>query len=76
MDVTLTVRSPVHIGSGKEYQSQEYVFDRGRAYKPNLDAYFREHPEQIDPFIEVIEQGRSVDEFIESIHASIPQGFF
>lgn len=68
MDVTLIARSPIHIGSGTEYQSQEYIFNHGRAYKPNIDAYFRDNPEQVDAFVEDIEQGRSVGEFIDSIH--------
>lgn len=72
MEIELTVRSPVHIGVDEERSPQEYVFERGRAYKPNLDRYFDTNPDEIDAFVSDMEDGRSMAEFFDGVgsHAS------
>lgn len=68
MEVTLTTTSPVHVGTGDELRTQEYVFEGGQAYRPNLDRYFREHEEEIPAFVEDMEQGRSLGQTLTQPH--------
>lgn len=67
MEVELTVRSPVHIGTGEERSTQEYVFERGRAYRPHLDGYFDDNPEEVDAFVSAMEDGQSMSDFFNNI---------
>lgn len=63
MKVDLKLRSPVHVGSGAELDRHEYLFDGDRASVPDLDAYFRAHPDEIQDFVAAMERGTPVSEF-------------
>lgn len=56
------------MGTGEEQTAQEYVFEGGQAYKPNLDQYFSDNPDEIDAFVADVEAGRSMAEFFDSAH--------
>jgi CRISPR-associated protein Csm5 len=68
MDIEITVQSPVHVGIEEERLRQEYVFDGGRAHKPNLDRYFRNNPDEIEAFVADIEDGRPMADFFDEGH--------
>lgn len=62
----LEVTSPLHIGSGDTLGREDLVFSQGTAFVPDLDAYFRDHPDQIDTFVTAMEHGEPVSDFIDS----------
>ncbi|RRJ30243.1 type III-A CRISPR-associated RAMP protein Csm5 [Halocatena pleomorpha] len=65
MKVDLKIRSPTHIGSGTTLNKHEYLFDEDQASVPDLDAYFREHPDEIQAFVAAMERGAPVGEFFD-----------
>jgi len=67
MQIELKVRSPLHIGSGEEITHEELLFEGHTAYVPDITGYFRDHPDEIDPFVNGIDQGQPPSLFFEDI---------
>lgn len=65
MKVDLNVRSPTHIGSGDERTVREYLFDDGQAFVPDLRAYFRDHPNEANAFVDAVERNEPMDRIFD-----------
>lgn len=62
--IELEIASPLHVGSGDVLGREDLVFERGAAFVPDLNAYFRDNPDQIDTFVAAMEHGEPVSDFI------------
>lgn len=58
MEIELEVRSPLHIGTGDEVTREEFLFENGTAYAPDITKYFEDHPDEIDAFVDRVERGQ------------------
>jgi CRISPR type III-A-associated RAMP protein Csm5 len=67
MEIELEIQSPLHIGSGEEITHEELLFENGTAYVPDINNYFRDHPDEIDAFVDGVEQGQPPGLFFENI---------
>lgn len=67
MEIELEVRSPLHVGSGEDIAREEVLFEDTTAYVPDLKRYFRDHPDEIDAFVDGVEQGQSPRLFLRNI---------
>ena len=60
----LDIASPLHIGTGEVLSREDLIYERGTAFVPDLDAYFRENPEEITPFVQAMKNGEPASNFI------------
>jgi CRISPR-associated protein Csm5 len=67
MEIELEVRSPLHVGSGEEITHDEFLFAGDTAYVPDVAGYFRDHPDEIDAFVDGIEGGQPPGLFFEDL---------
>lgn len=64
LELDLRVAAPLHIGTGETLGREGLVFEGGVAFVPDLDAYFRDNPNDVQPFVAAMERGEPVGDFI------------
>lgn len=64
IELELEVASPLHIGSGDVLGREDLIFGGETAFVPDIDAYFRDNPDQIETFVTAMERGEPVSDFI------------